>query len=175
MNKYLMLTAAAVLATTASASAGSCFSFTMATFDGGAYCDGGRISTGVDGGALSGAVRAWVHTNNNCNSGTSQGQGLLAKIAGLGKSSVMSDTYFAKNYGIYSEQLSFALPKTIKNGQLWTLWVGMNGTTSFEVNTGVLLNVGKCQNGPKSHGTKSTVDVVKEIIAAHRNAKALSE
>jgi hypothetical protein len=174
MNKYLMLSAAAFLATTASVGART-FCFTFATTVGDPYCDGGRISSGVDGGALSGAVRAWVHTNTNCSSGTSQGQGILAKLPVLGKVSVMSDTVEAKNYGIFSEQLNYTLPKKIKDGQPWTLWEGLSGTTSFEVTSGILDYVSKCQNDPKSRGTKSTFWSVKELIAAHRNAKARSE
>ena len=176
MNKYLMLSAAAVLATTASASAGgNCFMFTFASANGDPYCDGGTIRTGLDGGAFSGAVRAWVHTNNNCADGQSGGFGILAKINGLGKVSLMSDSLEAQNYGIFSETLNYTLPKKIKNGQPYGLWIGMNGTTLFYGNGGVLVNVSKCQNGSMSHGTKSTIEGVKEIIAAHRNAKALSK
>jgi hypothetical protein len=175
MNKYLMLTAAALLATTAGASAGGrCFSFVFNS-NGMASCDGGRVYIGVDGGVLSDGVRAWVHTNNNCASGTSQGQGILGKVPGLGKTSIMSDTIFAKNYGIYSEQLSYGLPRKIEQGAPWTLWVGMNGTTSFEANSGWIVEVRRCGNPAVNHGRKSTLDVVKALIAAHRNAQARSE
>ena len=174
MNKYLMLSAAAVIAGTVAADARTyCFHF--ATFDGGDYCDGGRISTGVDGGALSGAARAWSHLNNNCASGVSQGYGLLAKTSGIGEVSVMSDDYFARNYGNFSSALSFILPKKIKDNQLWSVWVGMDGVTFFEVNSGSLVSVGNCQNPAVNHGRKSTLDGVREIIEAHRNAKPLSE
>ena len=172
MNKYLLLTASAVLVTTVGANAGT-FCFTFDTMAGTRYCDGGRLSTAVDGGSLSGTVRAWVHTNNNCAGGTSQGQGILGKVPGLGKTSIMSDTFFAKNYSIYSTQVSYGLPRKIEDGQPWTLWIGMNGTTSFEGHHGVLVEAGKCQNGPKSHGAKSTLDVVKTLIAAHRNGLKL--
>jgi hypothetical protein len=168
MNKYLMLTAAALLSSAATVDAETyCFYF-------GGYCDGGRVYTGVDGGALNGAVRAWVHTNNNCASGTSQGQGILGKLSVLGKTSIMSDNIEAKNYGIYSEQLSYGLPKKIESWQPWTAWVGLGGTTSFEVNSGLIFEQ-NCQNPAAHHGRKSTLDVVKAIIAADRNAKARSE
>jgi hypothetical protein len=174
MNKYLMLTAASILAGTAGASAGT-FCFTFASTIGDEYCDGGIVRTRVDGAALSGAVRAWVHTNNNCMGGTSQGYGLLARTSGLGKVSVMSDDFFAKNYGNFSTAVSYTLPKQIKNAQPWTGWIGMNGTTYFEFNSGILDIYGKCQKPAAKRGMKSTLDGVKEIIAAHRNAKALSE
>ena|ERR1700734_1463226 len=171
MNKYLMLTAAALLSSAATVDAKTyCFYFATNV---GSYCDGGRVYTGVDGGALNGAVRAWVHTNNNCNGGTSQGQGILGKTAGLGKVSVMSDNIEAENYGIYSEQLSYGLPKKIKSWQPWTLWVGLNGTTSFEGNSGIIWEQ-NCQSPAGNHGRKSTLDGVKEIITAYRNAKAFS-
>jgi hypothetical protein len=165
MNKYLMLSAAAVLASTG-ANASGVHSFQFGTAYGGSYCDGGTAYTGVDGGANSGAVRAWIHTNNNCASGTSQGIGLLGKIAGLGKTSVMSDTLYGKNYADFTVQLSFALPKKFKAGQPWTLWVGFSGTTNFEGNHGPLINVSPGRHMVKGHSTKSTTALVKQLIAA---------
>ena len=62
MNKYLMLSAAAVLSSVTAVHAGTyCFGF--ATNGGGSYCDGGMIFTGLDGGAFGGSLRAWRHTN----------------------------------------------------------------------------------------------------------------
>jgi hypothetical protein len=51
----------------------------------------------------------------------------------------------------------------------------MDGTTFFEANSGQIISVQKCQNRAVNRGRKSTLDSVKEIIAAHRNAKALSQ
>jgi hypothetical protein len=167
VNKYLILSAAAVFAGTASASAGKhCFTFGSAA--GSAYCDDAIVYTGVDGGALSGAV--WVWSHGYCNGMVSEGQGLLAKTAALGKIADMSDNYEAMG-GIYSVQLNYTLPKKLKNGQPWTLWVGFNGTTSFESNAGVLSNVTKCQDRAVTHGHRSTLSSVKEIIQAYRNAQ----
>jgi hypothetical protein len=165
MNKYLLLSAAAVLASTAANAAGS-HSFTFATAGGTAYCDGGTVATGVDGGALSGAVRAWKHTNNNCASGTSQGLGLLSKTTGLGKNAAMSDTLEGKNYGVFTEQLTFTLPKKIKQGGAWTLWVGLSGVTAFEGNSGELINV-----TPARKGAVSTASVLNKLIQARLNGK----
>lgn len=171
MNRYLMLTAAGLLASNTGASAGT-FCFTFASSVGDPYCDGGRVSTGVDGGAHGGAVRSWVHTSANCVGGTGQGQGLLGKIPGLGKISNMSDTYLAKYYGMFSEQLSYTLPKKFLTGyhsQPWTLWIGFNGTTSFEGDSGILDNVSNCQNVAGHRGTRSTLEHVTELLAANRN------
>jgi hypothetical protein len=163
MNKYLMLSAAAVLANTAAANAGV-HSFTFGTTYGGSYCDGGVIYTGVDGGANSGAVRAWTHTNNNCASGTSEGQGLLGKISGLGKTANMSDTFFQKNYGCNYLQISYTIPKKVATGKNWTLWIGESGFTSFEGNSGVLNNVTAARH-VTSHGKTSTLAKVKQLLA----------
>jgi hypothetical protein len=169
-----MLTAAALLSSVTTVDAKTyCFKF--GTAGGGSYCDTGRISTGVGGGALSGALRAWVHTNNDCVSGTSQGYGFLSKTPGIGKVSLMSDDILAENYGNYSTAVSYALPKKIRNGQPWSAWVGMNGTNFFEAGSGYIINVGDCQNRPVNHARKSTLDSMRELIRMHRNAKAISE
>lgn len=174
MTRYLMLTAAALLSSAATTTVDAntyCFSFSTSEI----LCDGGMVQTGVDGGAFNGAVRAWVHTNNNCYSGTSQGQGMLGTTRGLGKVSNMSDNYLAKNYGNFSEQISYTLPKKFQNGAMWTAWIGRNGTTSFEVGSGVIINVGNCPNRPVNNSRKSTLDRLRQIIAAHRNTKTISE
>lgn len=167
MHKYLMITAAAVLANGASAFAGT-GSFVFATAGGGTYCDSGMVVTAIGGNK---AVRAWTHVpfggngtksswGGTCAGGTSQGQGLLGKVKGLGTVSEMSDTLMGKNYDNYSEQLSYVLPKNIKSGQPWSLWAGMSGTTSFEVNSGVLVNA-----GPIRHGAR-TAARVKQLTGA---------
>jgi hypothetical protein len=161
MNKYLLMSAAAVLASTGAATAGT-HSFTFGTTYGGSYCDGGTATTGLSGGA-----DAWIHTNNNCASGTSQGAGVLGKTS-IGKIYANSDNYLAKNDGIYNEYLSYTLPKRIKSGKQWTLWIGLSGYTNFEGNSGVLNNVTAGAHGIKSHGTTSTAAKVKQLVAAHR-------
>ena len=162
MNKYLMLSAAAVLASGASAYAGT-HTFVFGTASGASYCDGGTVVTAIGGNK---AVRAWKHTNNNCASGTSEGQGLVGKVKGLGTVSQMSDTIEGKNYGIYSEQLGYALPKKIATGAAWSLWVGVNGISSFEGNSGVLNKVNAHVYGK---GSASTFNAVKNLIQNHKN------
>jgi hypothetical protein len=165
MNKYLMLSAAAVLASSASAYAGS-HTFVFGTASGGSYCDGGTVVTAIGGNK---AVRAWKHTNNNCASGTSEGQGLVGKIKGLKKASDMSDTFEGKNYGVFSEQLSYTLPGAIKTGGTWTLWIGLNGTTSIEGTSGVLNQVNARSMGK---GKTSSASVVKALIQQRLNQKS---
>ena len=159
MNKYLMLSAAADLASSASAYAGT------HTFVFSGFCDGGTVVTAIGGNK---AVRAWTHTNNNCASGTSEGQGLLGKIKGLHKAlSPMSDTFEGKNYGVFSEQLSYTLPAKIANGGVWTLWIGIDGVTSIEATSGTL---GSVDGTVLNKGKTSTASAVKQLIA-QRNQK----
>lgn len=151
------MSAAAVLASTGAATAGT-HSF---VFSG--YCDGGTVTTG-----LANQADAWIHTNNNCASGTSQGSGVLGKIKALGKAYMNSDNYLAKNDGIYTEYLSYSLPKKIANGGQWTVWLGFSGVSNFESNSGTLGSVTAGAHGVKSHGTVSTAAKVGALIAAHR-------
>jgi hypothetical protein len=155
MNKYLMLSAAAVVASATGANAGT-HSFTFGTAGGGSYCDGGTATT-------NGIVWAWQHTNNNCYGGVSTGQGLLGKVKGMGKIADMSDNYFG-NYK--SIALNYTLPKKIASGNQWTLWVEFSGVSSFLGNSGVLVNATAAK---KSH--TSTVAKLKTMIKAHQAAK----
>ena len=157
MNKYLMMSAAAVLATTAGANAGTLLhSFTFGTPSGGSYCDGGSVySSGA-------SIWAWQHTNNNCAGGVSTGQGLVGKLTALGYAAGdMSDNY----YGNYkSIALNYTIPAKLKKG--WTGWIEFSGTTSFEFNSGGFKNV-----TPGHKGSKSTTAALKTLIAAHRAGK----
>jgi len=167
MNKYLMMSAAALLATTGAtgANAGtSVGSFQFGTAGGGSYCDGGHAYTNGAG------LRAWQHLNNNCASGVSVGQGQLTKLPATlgGKGSDMSDPLFCQNYGQCNTYINYQLPKKIKNGAPWTLTIGFSGTTSFFGNSGVLINTGPAH---KNKGTTSTVKNLKQLIQVHRNSR----
>ncbi|MGH6890577.1 MAG: hypothetical protein ACREHF_15555 [Rhizomicrobium sp.] len=114
-------------------------------------------------GLSSGIAAAWIHTNNNCASGTSQGSGLLEKVKGLGKVWILSDNFEAKNYGIYTEQLFYTFNRRFTK---WTLWISLSGITGFEANSGVLESAGA--HGATSHGTTSTVAKVARLVATRR-------
>jgi hypothetical protein len=171
MNKYLMLSAAAVLAGTACAAAKTyCYTLGFGTAGGGSYCDSGMISWNTST-AFHGAVRSWKHLNNNCAGATSDGFGILGKTKGLGDYVTVSDDFYAKNYGIYSEQLAYSLPAKIKDGAKFLMWIAIDGS-AFVANTGTLENVGTCQDGRAiGHGRTSTVAGVKALIAARRGRK----
>jgi hypothetical protein len=155
MNKYLMLSAAAVVASATGASADT-HTFQFGTAGGGSYCDGGTVTN-------NGVVWAWQHTNNNCYSGVSTGQGLLGKVEGFGKVANMSDNYFGAATSI---ALNYTLPKKIKAGNTWYLWVEFSGTSSFLGNSGVLINTTAAKKGGAN-----TVAKLKSMIKAHQNAK----
>jgi len=157
MNKYLMLSAAAVFAATGANAGTFQHSFTFGTSGGGAYCDGGNVYT-------SGAtVWSWTHTNANCASAVSFGQGLLEKSGVYGKNANMSDNYESKLYGSNYFYLNYTLPGKLKNGKPWELFAGFSGTSSFFGNSGVLVSV-----APGKHGTKSTAGGLKQLIAVHK-------
>lgn len=160
MNRYLLMSAAAVLASTGAANAGV-HSFTFGTSGGSPYCDGGTITTGF----ASGPLAAWVHTNDNCASGTSQGAGYLLRVKGLGKVWLMSDNYLAKNDSVYTEYLEYTFNKPLT---AWTLWIGFSGITNFEGNSGEMLDVTAGTHGVKCRGTTSTAAMLAQLVAAHR-------
>lgn len=164
MSKYLLMSAAAVLASTGTATAGA-YSFAFGTSGGHSYCDGGTIYTDL---GSSNDAAAWKHTNNNCASGTSQGGGLLEKVKGLGWVWILSDNFEAKNYGVYTEETSYTLPKRIKTSGAWTLWISLSGTSNFEGNSGKLNKVTAGAHGIESHGTTSTLARVNQLIASLR-------
>ena len=158
-----MISAAALLAGSASAQAGT-HSFEFGTANGGGSCSGFTVTTGLGGGIDHNGV--WAIVYNSCNGGTNFGQGLVESgVRGLGSVADMSDTIMGKNYGIFSEQIGFVLPKKLKAGQPWSLWIGLDGITSFEANGGVLVNDGAGRHG----GGKSVLDAVRKLIPARRN------
>jgi hypothetical protein len=155
MNKYLMLTAAALLANSSNAQAGT-HSFAFGT-SGGGFCTSFTVTTGLDGGFDKNGV--WAIVYNSCGSGIYYGQGLVADVKGMGEVADMSDTIAGGNYGNFSEQINFVLPKKLKAGKPWSLWIGLDGISSFEANSGVLVNTGA------AHRTaKSALDVVRQLV-----------
>jgi len=162
MNKYLLLSAAAALATTAAHAGTQTATFGFGTPSGGSYCDGGTLYTSGS------SVWSWQHTNADCYGFTSMGQGLKGKLNASGKGASMSDTFFGADYGIFSEYVGFVLPAKIKNGKTWQVWVGINGTTSFLANTGPLINVSS--PGHVNHSKKSTMSNLKQLIQLHKKA-----
>jgi len=156
MNKYLMLSAAAVLGTTAAADAGTLkHSFVFASINGQTFCDGGTVYT-------SGAT-IWSWQHDNCGEATTFGQGLVGKNKTLG---LLADNYFAQQYGIYSTYLNYVLPGKLKTGKPWSSWVGFDGTSSFENGSGIIVVVGPRHKA--GNNAKSTTSALKQLVALHR-------
>lgn len=120
MNKYLLISAAALLASAASADA------VTVTFSG--YC--GSIILTPQGKRFN---AQYIGCSGQL---TGTGFGVAEKIKGVGKFVDLSDNALGNNYGIYSEYLNYQLSLPLKNGGSWSLWVGVNGISSFEGNSG---------------------------------------
>ena len=121
MNKYLLLSAAAVLAGTSGAIASS--------------ARGGAIDLGNGCGLVLTEVQKGVYAvqYNGCGgSGVETGQGLSRKTA-QGKSVQLSDNYFGNDRST-ADSLDISLP--LKNGGTWALWIEFSGTSSFIANSG---------------------------------------
>jgi hypothetical protein len=156
MNKYLLMSAAALLAGTGAANAGT-YSFTFSGF-----CDGGTINTNLP-------AAAWIHTNVNCASGTSQGAGLFGaghfgKAKTLSKLYVLSDNYLAKDQGNYSESVEYLFNKRLTK---WELWICSASTCTEEAH-GRLTSVAPGAHRTTGSGTTSTVAKVAGLLNAHR-------
>jgi hypothetical protein len=159
MNKYLMLTAAALLgsATTALPEDQSrTHSIHLLSENGGSYCDGlkwQKFNFPAD-------LQYGTHLNVNCTGSTSKIAGGVNK-EGWG---------FSDNYSNFSsESLFWDISKPFKDGSAWSLWVCLNGSTScVEANTGTY-KVGFPANG----GSRvSTMAKVAKIIAERKAARA---
>ncbi|HWA04053.1 MAG TPA: hypothetical protein VG819_11070 [Rhizomicrobium sp.] len=155
MNRYLVLSAAALLAGISPAQAGG-GGFRFGTIGGAPLCDTGEVFA-------NGIAWAWQHAFLDCGGGVSNGQGLLARVEGIGKGALMSDNH-TENYT--SVGISYWLPKKLKDGNIWSLWVELSGTTSFKYESGVILTGGA--RAPA--GAKDTLEKVRALIRARRSA-----
>lgn len=158
MNKYLMMSAAALLATTAGAHAkgGGLTQFTFGTAGGGSYCDGGTLHQ------TSKTAWAWTH-NYEAGCGYSYnafGVGLNGKNNLTGKSAGMTDNTYSRQSGI---ALEYVLPAKMKAGGPWEIYYTEGGVSAAELNSGVLV-----AGLPTHYSHKgSTADAVKNLIKNH--------
>lgn len=154
MNRYLLLSAAALLASTTSGDAGTT-SFTFASTNGTPNCDGGTVSN-------SGDAWAWTHTNANCSGGTSIGQGIVGK-SGKNSIATLSDNYESKQQ-IATESVSYVLPQKLKTGGRWEMWVEVGGVSSYEGAHGIIIVDAPHHQAPG----KSTLAAVTRLIEQGR-------
>ena len=158
MNKFLMLSAAVLLATSASAQEASQSGqqqFIFGTMNGGAYCDGGT-------GYWSGNLYFWQHTNADCAGAVyTGGPGILSKSRAIGKNANLFDT---AALALAGADCSYAFPPKFKIGSTVTI-LCLNGESVTE-GQGLLLPPNANASGAK----KSLLSAVKAMIAARGNA-----
>jgi hypothetical protein len=149
-NKYLLMSAAALLASTAAASAGE-RQFQFGSVFGGSYCDG-------ETGYWSGANYQWVHTNADCAGATGIGNpGIEGKTPTLGKVVDMTDTYTMQNPGA----CSYVFPSKFRLGGKWSFVCNNLDGTKFKLKGGVLAS----PNANAGDATKSSLSTVKAMLA----------
>jgi hypothetical protein len=108
MNKYLLLSAAALVASAVSAKAGQ-QEFKFGTAGGGSYCDGGT-------GYWSGHLYWWIHTNADCAGAVYVGgPGIEGKTTRIGKNINMFDT---AAFALGGLDCSIDFPPKFKSGIL---------------------------------------------------------
>ena len=168
MNKYLLMSAAAALATSAAGTAqAKSYSVHFGTADGGSYCDG-EIGTST------GNVYAGTHHFTACGSSytnlaTEGLSGKIGTVPGDKKSSSKAVLFSDDTYAyLYHENYSidFELSSPIKAGKAWALWVNFFGSSSFVGNEGVLL-AGQYAKVPGKKAEKS-MDKVTALIKASK-------
>ena len=161
MNKYLMMSAAGLVATvgTAGTANAGTRSFHFGTSTGTSYCDGGK-------GTWHGAAYVWVHNFTHAcgfSFNAPSGPGIAGYTKGIGKNVNMTDTY------TYSHALcSYDFPARFLVGGHWSLWC-VTGTSVIEVNHGVIL-AGLARHQPGA--AKSSLSAVKDILAKMKAQKS---
>ncbi|HWA03037.1 MAG TPA: hypothetical protein VG819_05845 [Rhizomicrobium sp.] len=153
MNRYLMMTAATILAGAAPAMAADrakMHSIHFLTIGGGSYCDGMSFQK------VGRHQAAGLHLNEDC-------AGKNGQVAGTVDKTQYS---FSENYtGTIS--LTYDIFKPIRNGGKWDLWVCFNGSSCFEGNSGIY-----SKGFPAAGASRlRTTARVRQMIAEHRNAK----
>ncbi|MGD0192820.1 MAG: hypothetical protein ABSD74_18935 [Rhizomicrobium sp.] len=144
MNKYLLMSAAAALATTAagSAQAGS-FSVHYGTAGGGSYCDG-LIGTSDYASNWSVGEHVYTHcSSTDTNLVTlgfdTKGDKEIPKGGKKGGTITWSDMTFGYNYH-ENYGIAYQTEYPVKAGGKWDLWVAFSSSSTFLGNDGVLLS-----------------------------------
>lgn len=153
MNKYLMMSAAFLLATSAGALADNAAigdrSFHFGSSAGGSFCDGGKAH-------WSAGVYTWTHVMTGCGySNFVGGTGIVGDTKRIGNNVNMFDTYSP----LVGFECSFDFPAHIKIGGIANIWC--NG--QFAGSVTIL-------DGPPKHqpGKKSVYTMVAAALAKKR-------
>ena len=150
VNKYLMMSAAALLANVGGAAAANKTVDTI-YIGGNPAIQLSHDDEFYNAGYLSGV-------------GGGIGFGIAERTRSIGKHVDLSDNY----YGNYrSIAINFDLQLPLKNGHRWTTWIEFSGTTSFVANSGT-----HTVNGPGANRTASNiVGETKALIAKLRASR----
>ena len=147
MNKYLMLSAAALLASVSGANANNKASATI-------YIGGSA--------AIQLNYSSVVYNAQflNCTGGgIAIGMGFAATTKVLGKNVDLSDNCVPSE----GDAISFDLQLPLRNGHAWTEWVEFSGTTSFPLNSGTYkLHAGPGEGGNVAAETRALLDRLKK-------------
>jgi hypothetical protein len=150
MNKYLLLTAAALIGTVApavaNANAGRIYTIHFNSF-----CDGMTFHR-----TQAPPIASGEHLNLDCAGGTAPVMGTVKKSEFLLFETASPSTQFA-----------YAIHKPIRNGGEWDLWVCFSGTTCFSGGGGTY-GLGCCDARESGVPIKTRVA---EIIAQRKSAK----
>ena len=161
MNKYLLMSAAAIMASAATAAAASNDSksatgsgtFYQVSASGVTYCDADYLR-------WHGSNYFSLYDNETEFCGASVngvGQGIAGKTKGVGKQVDNSDVFFT------GEAISLTFSTPIKSGGVWTLWFG-TGFSTFEINSGNYYpGVPHARGGKQMSNHKAVEQFVKHV------------
>jgi hypothetical protein len=155
MNKYLMLTAAALVGTAIPALAKQheqIYTIQFGTSNGGSYCDGMSFYKSPYSGAK---IELGMHLQTGCGTANTEVAGKQNK-----KTVNLVDNWQGPTTFLYE------ISRPIKNGGTWALWICQEGTSCFEDNSGTY-KLG--YNAAMSNRPKTSAKIA-EIIAARKAA-----
>ncbi|MGH6887587.1 MAG: hypothetical protein ACREHF_00040 [Rhizomicrobium sp.] len=156
MNKYLAMSAAALLGSTLPAAAGQlsqAHRIHFATSNGGSYCDGMLFYKSPYAGAN---IALGSHLYSGCGSTN-------APVAGKMHA---SKVVLVENWQGEPPVLLYDISKPIRNGGTWSSWACYSGTSCSELNSGTY----KLGYTAQRVGRASTTARLSEIIAARKAA-----
>ncbi len=160
MNKYLMMSAAALMATTTAAKADEWKKSGSATILFNSYCDYLKVN-------WDGYVYADQHIFSQCGSNvTAYGIGISGKTKGIGENIFLMDDGGVQVYGT-NILLGFDLILPFKTGNAFYGWASFSGVTAFNYISGTY-TVG--HKAISANGNARTFDKLQALIRAHGNA-----
>jgi len=158
MNKYLMMTAAAVLGSASPALAADqskTHTIHFLTASGGSYCDGMSFQKSRAPNAP--AIATGLHLNEDCAGKVGQMIGTVNKTA----------FHLSENYSS-SVAYMYDIFKPIRNGGTWDLWICYSGTTCFEGGGGIYKLGFPASGGSHTPTTARVAEIIAQRKAMRR-------